>query len=297
MECTDDDDVRTDYQLRSILPQSTDSESTNSNLKPAVSISEQLIGQVDTFYSKNKDKFMSNAVIPEDGGEMNNEESFKIIYRFSKRQSAKLDNRLPKAELPKFKHNFLNNQNERLAGLLDERHLKVKKVYNPDDSEPEELEEDNDDDEEEEDGKPKKISLNEKLAKRFNKHCEKVELKRNILKHMYNKALQNQENSKKYSTFNSLEKSYLKLGIKSGIVRPKTSTSIVSKYEQSQQFSNSNFELNNSSIRPKTALANRNNTTTTDKLQIDISRNNSNKTYPFRLSINEFNSNVEVFKP
>lgn len=266
--------------LDEITRNDSDKISVTSSNNKNVGLGDQLTSQMETFYNSNKIKFMNQAVVTENT-EINNEESFKSIYRFTKRQTSKLDNRLNKAELPKFKHSYLENSDDRLYDLLNKKNLKNKKIKKGS------LDSDSDDDSfNDEETDENKLNLNEELAKQFNEHAEKLRVRSNLLHLMYRKAMQNQEASKRFSEMNSLEKYNTKK------TNHRAKTSVQTKKNpfldnQDVVSHSSIFYLTKSKIRESVP----------EKINFDISRNISAQNNSFRLSKNELNSNFEIFKP
>lgn len=274
-------------------PSSSETESNpNQNERPnsscsskSASLNEYFSSQIDEFYLKNKNKFIKNAIVGEES-EINNEESFKAIYRFSKRQSTKLDKRLNKAELPKFKRNLIDKQNNHLESLLEKRHLKNRHFLDPDDS----------DFENEEENKiliESKINFNEKLSKKLNIHCERMKQKKNILRSMYNKSLTNQEKSEKFQILNSPGRS---LGIQNSecsyqsTSRPKTSPITNLKLEQpSSQYKIECIDF----YDLKEVKKKKEEKINTFGKECKYSTTNDK----FRISNNGLNSMIEIFRP
>ncbi|CAF1052962.1 unnamed protein product, partial [Brachionus calyciflorus] len=286
-ETEDEEREKFEISLADSIKNESDKQSTTSSIKNVANLKEELASQMENYYNNNRVKFMQQAIIKEDT-EANHEESFKSIFRFSKRQANKLENKLNRGELPKFKHKYLEDGDERLIEILNQKNLKNRKFKKHS------LDSDSDDDhllaieDEKEDKLNTKPNLNEELAKKFAQHCEKIKMRTNLLQMVYKKALQNQQASQKLIEMNSLEK----FNARKMVTRPKTSMkmkkSSASSYPDEMSH-NGNFYL----TRPKTSFRE----FIPEKSNFDVSRNVSAQNRPFRLAKNELNSQIEVFKP
>lgn len=259
-----------------------DSEKLSVNsLKNHASISDQLTSQMENFYNSNRTKFLSQAVIDENF-EYKHEESFKEIFKFSRKQSAKLDKNLDKGSIPKLNQEFIQNGDDHLVELLNKYNMKNQKVRRSN------LGSDSSDDLQliDEESDEAKLSLNEQLSKRIEKHQEKIKMRSNLMQLMYRKAIQNQTAGQKMAEMNSLEKFNCKK-----LQRAKTSLG-----RKKNSFTDTDsiaYSTNIYLTRPKTSFREQ----IPEKTSFDVSRNLKSQNQAFRLSKNDLNSNIEVFRP
>lgn len=257
----------------------TDKFSINS-IKSQDSIIEQLTSQTEKFYNSNRKKFISQAVIDENC-EYQHHKSFREIFKFSRKQSGKLENSLNKGSIPKLNNKFIQNGEERFIDLLNKHNMKSKKVMR-------DLDLDSSDDLQmiEEEGDENKINFNEKLAKRVQEHQENLRKRSNILHFMYLKAIQNQKAGQKMAEMNSLEKFNSKKlqRAKTSLWRKKNSAS-----DTESSIYSSNIYMNRARSNVSEKIA--------EKTNFDVSRNIKTQNQSFRLSKNGLNSNIEVFRP
>lgn len=250
------------------------------SVKSQGNIIDQLTSQTDKFYNANRTKFMSQAVIDENY-EYKHEKSYREIFKFSRKQSGKLESNLNKGSIPKLNNKFIQNGEEHFLELLNKHNMKSKKVIRDNDS-------DYSDDFQiiEEEGDEHKIHFNEKLSKRIEKHQENIRMRSNVLHLMYLKAIQNQKAGQKMAEMNSLEKFNSKK-----LQRAKTSLSRkkISATDTESSIYSSHIYI----TRPRSNLQEK----IAEKTSFDVSRNTKTQNQSFRLSKNGLNSNIEVFRP
>jgi hypothetical protein len=253
-----------------------------------------LENQTKEFYNANKAKLMS---LTKDLNSQQEQQSFKEIYRFSKKQTTKLENQFQKVEIPKFNFLELNSVNEmsKLSKLLESKNLRNKKIrQNTDQSD-----EDNSDYENDlsvrsnhkNAVKNKKIFLNEVLAKRCSSIGQKLDYKKRLLNFMYKKSSANQINSRSFYDLSILQNKIedsdnLKTKAPS---RPKTS-SVSYRNNLVNMFDDSSNVLV-TTIQPPVRES------IPEKTHFDVSRNSSAQVYPFRVDQNRLNNQVYIFKP
>ncbi len=255
--------------------------------------------QANEFYAKNKLKFLKTT----DFDPSKEQESFKEVLRFARRQSSKVELEFFKVEAPKFHFLELNGVNHisKLAKLLESKNLRNYRIKNPEDSDYDDIEsepEDNTDETTQEGVKKDKIVFtNEVLAKRYNSINDKLAYRKKVLNYMYKKSATNQSKSKTYYDLSVLEN---KIAPK----RPKTSSAALASYQNNNTTASYttdpfmehskvlSIQLNNSLAVKQTSRE-----TIPEKTQFDVSRNFAAKSYPFKVIQNKFNSKIEVFRP
>ena len=270
-----------------------------------------LEAQAIFFYKNNKTKFMQTT----DFDSSKEQESFKEILRFSKRQSATVETRFYKAEVPKFNFIELNSVNHmsKLAKLLASKNLRNYKIKNPEGSDFDDYEEESDKEEEDNHAnnrkgaqKEKKLFFNETLAKKYNTITEKLTHRKKLINYMYKKSASNQIKSKTFYDLSVLENN-VSTAAEMKTKRPKTSGPALPHY----QTKNSTNKFNSASYMESSRIINLTHERLaallnaksaprefiTEKDNFDVSRNYTSKTYPFKVTQNRFNSKIEVFKP
>ena len=249
----DDPDERSINILNDLQPNSTDTVSSSSyGTKPGAkssNLNEHLIQTTNNFYKKNRTRFIKSAIIIRNESnniEMNNEESFKTIYSFSKSQTNELEKGLSRTEMPKFRNkdqSQFEKENQRLVRILDTKHLKLRSAkktnqYEEDSSESEnnnsnaETDYDDDDDLESCEG----IKKTNNLFRKYMARTEKVRLKKNILHSMFSKAMHNQEKSNRFLV-SSMDKN-LTSSSNLETRRPKTAVSFTDEASETRRHSN-----------------------------------------------------------
>lgn len=251
------------------------------SIKNQTSLSEQLTSQMENFYNANRTKFMSQAMIDENF-EYKHEKSFREIFTFSRKQSGKLDKNLNKGSIPKLKNKFIQNGDEHFVDLLNKHNMKSQKIrmdnFDSDSIDDLQLIED--------ETKEPKLSFNEQLTKRIEKHQEKIKMRSNLIQLMYKKAIQNQTAGQKMAEMNSFEKFNSKK-----VQRAKTS--VCRKKNSFTDTDSIAYSTNIYMTRPRTSFREK----IPEKTNFDVSRSAIAQNQPFRLSKNNHNSNIEVFRP
>jgi hypothetical protein len=269
--------------------------------------------QASEFYAKNKLKFLKTTNFDPS----KEQESFKEVLRFARRQSSKVELEFFKVEAPKFHYLELNGTNHmsKLAKLLESKNLRNYRIKNPEDSdyddiesEPEEKEDDEDNQEEGGGGgngkKDKIVFTNEVLAKRYNSINDKLAYRKKVLNYMYKKSATNQSRSKTYYDLSVLENNIASK-------RPKTSSASLAAYQNTNSATTNNTNTTSYtpdpymehskilSIQLSNAIASKPTPRENiqEKTQFDVSRNFTAKSYPFKVIQNKFNSKIEVFRP
>lgn len=289
--------------------------SNSSARKSQVDYNDVFERSTNHFYATNKSEFLDKTDLSDPTKE---QEAFKQVLRFSKKQAFQLESKLGKTEVPKFNFLELNSVNHmsKLAKLLESKNLRNRRIKNPEDSDYDE-DSDNDDNQEVKSRagkkKDKKLFQNEALARKYNAINDKITYRRKVINFMYKRSMTNQVKSKTYHDLSVLEH---KVSIDK---RPKTSgPMLVSSMRKSSAMSPSHEAsyIESSRIIPsanehRRAATSMNNLAVgsfnnkpvpresiAEKTHFDISRNYSNQpSCGFKVIKNKYNSRIEVFRP
>ena len=272
------------------------------------------------YYVKNREKFIKHLGLKvEDTNlienynfenfEQDNEKSFKAIYKFSKGQANKLEQKYSEIERPKTKKKQtanLKKENDRLVKLLDKRHLKNKNFKTESessessdtDSEKEMIRRD---DLTEEQIRQLKRSLSNKAydhySKIYNTQIDKCKFKNNIVQSMFRKALVNQDKSKIFKNLNieSLIETNSIVDDKFKVDLADFNLLLENNYDEieddSLRYNDFSICINSNDQESKT-INNEN-----SRLFFKNSPNLFQQTPQFRISRNKFNANYEIFRP